>query len=106
MKLHRPVVSVYTVPTDAPEADGTFAWDVTTMVIAEVTTGEETGTGWTYGPAAVGDFLTEQLGPLVEGRSRWTSRRCTTRCAVRSATRAVRASRPARSRRSTSPCGT
>ena len=68
MKLLRPVVSVYTVPTDAPEADGTLAWGTTTMVIAEVSTGEETGTGWTYGPAAVGDFLTEQLGPLVEGR--------------------------------------
>ncbi|AYC37495.1 L-talarate/galactarate dehydratase [Streptomyces griseorubiginosus] len=68
MKLLRPLVSVYTVPTDAPEADGTLAWDTTTMVIAEVSTGEETGTGWTYGPAAVGDFLTEHLGPLVEGR--------------------------------------
>jgi L-alanine-DL-glutamate epimerase-like enolase superfamily enzyme len=68
MKLHRPVVSVYTVPTDAPEADGTLAWDTTTVVIAEVTAGDATGTGWTYGPAAVGDFLHERLGPLVEGR--------------------------------------
>jgi L-alanine-DL-glutamate epimerase-like enolase superfamily enzyme len=69
MKLLRPVVSVYTVPTDAPEADGTLSWDTTTMVIVEVTTGDETGTGWTYGPAAVGDFLIEHLAPLVEGRS-------------------------------------
>lgn len=69
MRLRRPLVSVYTVPTDAPEADGTLAWDTTTMVIAEVTTGDATGTGWTYGPAAVGDFRTERLAPLVEGRS-------------------------------------
>ena len=26
-------VAVYTVPTDAPEADGTLAWDHTTMVL-------------------------------------------------------------------------
>ncbi|WP_328432313.1 enolase C-terminal domain-like protein [Streptomyces sp. NBC_00453] len=56
------------MPTDAPEADGTLAWDSTTMVIAEVAAGDETGTGWTYGPAAVGDFLSGHLAPLVEGR--------------------------------------
>ncbi|MBT2418732.1 mandelate racemase [Streptomyces sp. ISL-22] len=68
MKLRLPVVSVYTVPTDAPEADGTLAWNSTTVVIAEVTAGDATGTGWTYGPAAVGDFLRDHLAPLVEGR--------------------------------------
>lgn len=68
MKLHLPAVSVYTVPTDAPEADGTLAWDSTTMVVTEVTAGDATGTGWTYGPQAVGDFLREHLAPLVEGR--------------------------------------
>jgi L-alanine-DL-glutamate epimerase-like enolase superfamily enzyme len=68
MKLHRPAVSVYMVPTDAPEADGTLAWDSTTMVIAEVTAGDATGTGWTYGPVAVADFLRDRLAPLVEGR--------------------------------------
>ncbi|MDO0910391.1 enolase C-terminal domain-like protein [Streptomyces sp. DT2A-34] len=69
MKLRLPVVSVYTVPTDAPEADGTLAWNSTTVVIAEVTAGDATGTGWTYGPAAVGDFLRDHLAPLVEGRN-------------------------------------
>jgi L-alanine-DL-glutamate epimerase-like enolase superfamily enzyme len=69
MKLHRPAVSVYTVPTDAPEADGTLAWDSTTVVICEASTDDTTGTGWTYGPAAVGDFLRDHLAPLVEGRS-------------------------------------
>ncbi|MGP4084386.1 enolase C-terminal domain-like protein [Streptomyces sp. KR55] len=69
MKLHRPAVSVYTVPTDAPEADGTLDWDTTTVVLTEVTAGEATGTGWTYGPLAVGDFLRDHLAPLVEGRT-------------------------------------
>ncbi|MFJ9538408.1 enolase C-terminal domain-like protein [Streptomyces sp. NPDC101225] len=69
MKLHRPVVSVYTVPTDAPEADGTLAWSSTTMVIVEVAADETSGTGWTYGPPAVGAFVRDQLAPLLEGRS-------------------------------------
>ncbi|WP_031475787.1 enolase C-terminal domain-like protein [Streptomyces bicolor] len=69
MKLHLPAVSVYTVPTDAPEADGTLAWSSTTVVIAEVTAGDATGTGWTYGPAAIGDFLRDHLAPLVEKRN-------------------------------------
>ncbi|WP_282701256.1 enolase C-terminal domain-like protein [Streptomyces sp. CC219B] len=68
MKLGRPAVSVYTVPTDAPEADGTLSWDSTTMVIAEVAAGDATGTGWTYGPPSVGGFLREELAPVVEGR--------------------------------------
>jgi L-alanine-DL-glutamate epimerase-like enolase superfamily enzyme len=67
-RLNRPAVSVYTVPTDAPEADGTLAWDSTTVVVAEVTAGGSTGTGWTYGPPAVGAFLDGQLAGLVEGR--------------------------------------
>ncbi len=69
MRLHSPAVSVYTVPTDAPEADGTLAWDSTTVVICEVSAGDATGTGWTYGPPTVGDFLTDELAPLVEGMS-------------------------------------
>ncbi|MET9391065.1 enolase C-terminal domain-like protein [Streptomyces sp. NPDC006624] len=69
MRLHRPVVSVYTVPTDAPEADGTLAWEVTPVVVCEVAAGAETGTGWTYGPPAVADVLSRQLAPLVEGMS-------------------------------------
>ncbi|MFE9647604.1 enolase C-terminal domain-like protein [Streptomyces sp. NPDC006365] len=68
MELRAPVVSTYTVPTDAPEADGTLAWDSTSTVIVEVSAGDATGTGWTYGPAAVGDLLREQLAPVATGR--------------------------------------
>ena len=28
-------VSVYVVPTDRPESDGTFAWEATTVALAE-----------------------------------------------------------------------
>jgi L-alanine-DL-glutamate epimerase-like enolase superfamily enzyme len=40
--------SAYTIPTDLPEADGTFAWDSTTLVLVEVQAGGETGLGYSY----------------------------------------------------------
>lgn len=62
-------VSAYTIPTDAPEADGTLAWDATTMVLVEVRAGDAIGTGWTYGPAACAAVVADLLGPLATGRS-------------------------------------
>jgi L-alanine-DL-glutamate epimerase-like enolase superfamily enzyme len=62
-------VSVYTVPTDEPEGDGTFAWQSTTMVLVQVRAGGELGTGWTYGPAECGAIVKSALAPLVTGRS-------------------------------------
>jgi L-alanine-DL-glutamate epimerase-like enolase superfamily enzyme len=38
----------YTIPTDAHEADGTIAWDSTTLVIVELHAGGVTGIGYTY----------------------------------------------------------
>ncbi|MFD7729315.1 enolase C-terminal domain-like protein [Kitasatospora phosalacinea] len=59
---------VYTVPTDRPEADGTFAWDSTTLVLVEAGSGPVTGLGWTYGAPAAAGLVREQLGPVVLGR--------------------------------------
>ncbi|WP_083501850.1 enolase C-terminal domain-like protein [Sphaerimonospora mesophila] len=59
--------AAYRVPTDRPEADGTFAWDATTLVVAEISAGEVTGTGWTYAPAAAAPFLERTLAPVVTG---------------------------------------
>ncbi|MFF7726732.1 enolase C-terminal domain-like protein [Streptomyces sp. NPDC008001] len=60
--------AVYTVPTDAPEADGTLAWDSTTLVLASVHSGGTTGTGWTYGAPATAEVITGQLAGVVTGR--------------------------------------
>jgi L-alanine-DL-glutamate epimerase-like enolase superfamily enzyme len=57
----------YTVPTDAPEADGTATWSSTTMVLVEATCDGVTGTGWTYGPAACVPLVEELLGDRVVG---------------------------------------
>lgn len=45
-------VTAYTIPTDAPEADGTFEWDSTTLVLAEIKAADRTGLGYTYGNKA------------------------------------------------------
>lgn len=42
-------ISVYKVPTDAPEADGTYKWNSTTLIVAEIAAGNVTGMGYTYG---------------------------------------------------------
>jgi len=59
--------AAYTVPTDAPEGDGTFAWDATTLVVVTVAAGGRTGTGWTYGPTACASLVDGMLSGVVVG---------------------------------------
>jgi L-alanine-DL-glutamate epimerase-like enolase superfamily enzyme len=58
----------YTVPTDAPEADGTFAWDSTTLVIVHVQGGGATGLGFTYTDGCIASLIEKQLAGAVHGR--------------------------------------
>lgn len=55
--------SAYTIPTDGPEADGTFAWTSTTIVIVEVIGGGKTGIGYTYSSASIEKLI---VGPLTD----------------------------------------
>ena len=57
----------YTIPTDAPEADGTLAWQATTMVVVQAEAGGQVGLGWTYGPPACTDLVSGTLRSVVEG---------------------------------------
>ena len=50
-------ISVYTVPTDAPESDGTLAWDSTTVVVVEPRAGDISGLGYTYADATAGRLV-------------------------------------------------
>ncbi len=59
----------YTVPTDSPEADGTFAWTSTTMIVAEVQGGGRTGLGYTYSDASVAHLIRGTLAECVIGRN-------------------------------------
>lgn len=59
--------AAYTVPTDQPEADGTFAWDSTTLVLVTVSGAGRHGLGWTYAPAAGVAVVEELLSAVVVG---------------------------------------
>jgi L-alanine-DL-glutamate epimerase-like enolase superfamily enzyme len=71
--MNDPVVAsvaaeVYTVPTDAPEGDGTLTWDSTTLVLARVQAGGVEGLGWTYGAPACAAVIAGMLADVVRGR--------------------------------------
>src|SRR3954454_24950050 len=61
-------VSVYTVPTDRPEADGTMQWCSTTAVVVQARAGGCTGVGWTYATAGAGDVVRDVLADVGRGR--------------------------------------
>jgi L-alanine-DL-glutamate epimerase-like enolase superfamily enzyme len=61
--------AVYVIPTDAPEADGTLAWDKTTMVLAVARAGAAEGIGWSYCAAAAHSVIADVLAGAVVGRS-------------------------------------
>jgi len=65
--VERVDASAYTIPTDAPESDGTLEWDSTTIVVVEVEAGGERGLGYTYAPSALGRFICEELQEVVAG---------------------------------------
>jgi L-alanine-DL-glutamate epimerase-like enolase superfamily enzyme len=66
--IERLQASAYVIPTDLPEADGTIAWDSTTLVVAEVTAGGQTGMGYTYASAAAVTLIREKLTQVVAGQ--------------------------------------
>ena len=66
--VERLSVSAYTIPTDQPEADGTYAWDSTTLVLVEATAGNVTGLGYTYADTATATLIHDKLAGVVQGR--------------------------------------
>ena len=66
--IERLTVSAYTIPTDQPEADGTYAWDSTTLVVVEATSGATTGLGYTYADTATATLIHDKLVSVTQGR--------------------------------------
>ena len=56
-----------TIPTDAPESDGTFEWDSTTIVVVRVFAGDTVGLGYTYTHDAAVCLIEDKLAPAVRG---------------------------------------
>ena len=65
--IERLAVSVFVVSTDFPEADGTLAWDKTTLVVVEATGGGKQGLGYTYADTATALLIKDFLTPIVIG---------------------------------------
>ncbi|HLK23251.1 MAG TPA: enolase C-terminal domain-like protein, partial [Caulobacteraceae bacterium] len=66
--IARLTASAFRIPTDAPEADGTFAWDSTTMVLARVEGGGDFGIGFTYADACLTSLIEGPLAKAICGR--------------------------------------
>ena len=60
--------SVYKIPTDAPESDGTLQWDSTTMVLVEISAGGKTGLGYSYCSAAAAEIISEKLAEHLKNK--------------------------------------
>src|SRR5215216_2353277 len=60
-------VSAHTIPTDAPESDGTLEWDSTTIVVVRAHAGGEVGLGYTYTHDAAARLIEDVLAPAVRG---------------------------------------
>lgn len=58
----------YTVPTDAPESDGTLAWDSTTILVVHVEGGGAKALGYSYTDASAAALVNGVLADVAIGR--------------------------------------
>ncbi len=57
--------SAYSIPTDLPEADGTLAWNQTTLVLVEIEAGGEQGLGFTYADYSTAVLIRDLLAKII-----------------------------------------
>jgi L-alanine-DL-glutamate epimerase-like enolase superfamily enzyme len=70
MRVEELKVNAYTIPTEGLEADGTFRWDSTSMVLVEAVAEDgQRGLGYSNASAAAGTLIDEILAPVVVGCS-------------------------------------
>ncbi len=58
--------SSYRIPTDQPEADGTYSWNATTLVIVEVSAGGARGLGYTYAHKSIVALINDLLVATIK----------------------------------------
>jgi L-alanine-DL-glutamate epimerase-like enolase superfamily enzyme len=68
VRIERLAVAAFTIPTEAPESDGTLEWDSTTLVVVEVEGAGVQALGYTYSDAAAGSIVERRLAECVAGR--------------------------------------
>jgi L-alanine-DL-glutamate epimerase-like enolase superfamily enzyme len=59
--------AAYRIPTDLPEADGTYSWNATTLVVVHIEAGGRTGLGYTYADASAAALISGVLLKAVKG---------------------------------------
>lgn len=67
-KITKSAVNVFTVPTDAPESDGTFAWNKTTLLVVHLQSGRQSAIGYTYADEATAQVIDVLLRTEVTGK--------------------------------------
>jgi L-alanine-DL-glutamate epimerase-like enolase superfamily enzyme len=65
--ISRVTARAYTIPTDAPESDGTIAWDSTTLVVVGIEAAGKRALGYTYADIATAALIRDKLAPLLLG---------------------------------------
>jgi L-alanine-DL-glutamate epimerase-like enolase superfamily enzyme len=60
-------VGAFTIPTDHSEADGTLAWDSTTIVVVHAHGAGEMGVGYTYADVSTAKLVDSKLAEIVQG---------------------------------------
>jgi L-alanine-DL-glutamate epimerase-like enolase superfamily enzyme len=73
-RISKSLVQVFTVPTDAPESDGTFAWNKTTLVLVRLWSGNESALGYTYADDATAKLAEILLREQVNGKDAFDHR--------------------------------
>ena len=68
-KIRSGEVSCYAIPTDAPEADGTFRWNKTTLVVVELRAADKTGFGYSYADTSTGLLARTLIAEVVQDRN-------------------------------------
>jgi L-alanine-DL-glutamate epimerase-like enolase superfamily enzyme len=63
--IHHGSASSYTIATDAPEADGTFSWQETTLVLVMLNAADVQGIGYTYSHKAAAPLIRDLLKHAV-----------------------------------------
>ena len=67
VKVTEASLALYTVPTDAPEADGTISWDSSSMILVRLASGSTRGLGYTYADAGTAAVAQKLLKEVVHG---------------------------------------
>ncbi len=70
-KISKSTVEVYTIPTDCPEADGTFSWQETTLVLVRLWSGSQSAIGFTYADESTAKVIERLLREEVTGKDVW-----------------------------------